>query len=228
MKTKYLASALCLLLAMSGGVYMSVRTWGQITYLSDIQLNSNSRIPAAIRRDLDFSKLDGAELITASQKRLVTAAQVILQEEDLGVQLGHFVTRGTTGKSQLACDFYDRVTMRFEAEGIADSGEKPVMEIEGPCRPATDITRIEPIWIPVARILGERPSDMDLAYGDGNVQFRFAHMGTEWPLRWSLQSVRLYNGEESGREVNISRQELREIMQKPLILNWRGMSASAK
>lgn len=209
------------MIALAAGFYSTVRAWNERLFLSDNQLHSNSRIPAAIRRDLDFSMLDGAELITASQKRLVTAARVVLQQDELGIELGHFVTRGSTGKSQLACDFYDRVTLRFEAEGIADSGEKPVMEVDGACRPAQDITRIAPIWLPVARILNERPSDMDLGYEEDGPKFRFAHMGGEWPMHWSLQSVRLYNGSEPGREVNISKRELREILEKPLVLNWR-------
>lgn len=220
MKTRYIGSTLFFLAAFGGGICASIYGRGQYKFLSSGELSTNSRVPAAIRRDLDFSKLDGAELITASQKRLVTAARVILQDDELGIELGHFVTRGTTGKSQLACDFYDRVTLRFEAEGIAESGDKPVMEIDGPCRPAQDISQIAPIWVPVARILNERPNDMDLKYGDQGVEYRFVHIGSEWPMRWALQSVRLYNGAETGREVNITKRELYDLRAKPLVLNW--------
>lgn len=226
MKIRHIGSAFFFLLAMVGGFYATIQTWGRYTFITDSQLLTKTRVPAAIRRDLDFSKLDGAELITASQKRLVTAAKVILQEDELGIELGHFVTRGETGRSQLACDFYDRVTLRFEAEGIAENGVKPIMEIDGPCRPDQDITQIAPIWVPVAKILNEKPADMDLSYDADGVAFRFAKMGSEWPLRWSLQSVRLYNGEETGREVSISRRELYDLREKPLVLNWKAAQSN--
>ncbi|MES2965157.1 MAG: hypothetical protein V4760_14825, partial [Bdellovibrionota bacterium] len=142
--------------ALVFGVVMGRSSWDGAVFLSHTSSLMKNRNPAAIRKDLDFSKLSGDELITASQKRLVTAARVILEKETVGVELGHFVTRDANGDRQLACDFYDRMRLRFEAEGVASSGEKPELEIEGPCRTSSDITRIEPLWIPVQRILGEK------------------------------------------------------------------------
>lgn len=207
--------------ALATGVYMGRTSWDGVVFLSETSSLMKGRNPAAIRKDLDFSKLSGDELITASQKRLVTAARVLLEKETVGLELGHFVTRDENGDRQLACDFYDRMRLRFEADGIASSGEKPVLEIEGPCRTSNDITRIEPIWIPVQRILGEKASDMDLTFPDQEgVNFRFRNMSGEWPTRWSLQSVRLYNDRDGGREVSIDGEDLRDLRERPIVLAW--------
>lgn len=207
-------------LALVAGLYGGARSWKGVVYLADSRSNSG-RNPAAIKRELDFSRLDGAELVTATQKRLVTAAKTIMQDGLVGVELGHFVTRDEHGERRLACDsFYNRITLRFDAEGIASAGEKPAMEIDGPCQTSSkDIASIEPIWIPVEKIMENRPADMDIDFYEG-VKFKFDHMGSQWPVSWSLQSVRLYNSTESRHEVKISSRELREIRQRPFVVNW--------
>lgn len=207
------------------GFRAAVSSFDGVIYISQDSLSPMKRNPAAIRRDLDFSRLDGAELITASQKRLVTAARIVLEDQDMGVELGNFVTRGDDGSRQLACDFYDRIELSFEAEGLAESGDKPTMKVSGPCLTSRDITRVEPVWIPVVKILNERPSNMDVTFSDDDkeVNLSFAHMGAQWPQRWSLHSVRLFNDAEPGREVSISERELHDILQKPLVINWQAV-----
>jgi hypothetical protein len=69
---------------------------------------------------------------------------------------------------------------------------------------------------------------MDLDFFEG-VKFKFDHMIQQWPVSWSLRSVRLYSSTDTGREINITQGELREIRQKPFVVNWaqRGDPASA-
>ena len=213
------------------GYYSGGQSWNGKVLISMGDLTDSSRVPAAIRKDLDFSHLDGAELITATQQRLVSAARVVLDPSnkgDLGIELGHFVTRSQDGQRKLACDsYYNRLTLRFEAVGVAEGGEKPSMLIDGPCLTSlSDITSIEPIWIPVRKILNEHPADMDLSY-DQNVKFKFENMGTLWPLHWNLQAVRLYNSDEADHEVNITYEELRKIRQKPFLVDWPALKADA-
>lgn len=204
-----------------GGYMAGGKSWNGVVYLTDGTLVSNTRNPAAIKRELDFSRLNGAELITATQKRLVTAARTIAKEGLMGVELGHFVTRDVNGQRRLACDaFYNRLTLRFDADGIASAGEKPTMEIDGPCQSShKDIAAIEPIWIPVSKIMSTPPTNADLDFYEG-VKFKFDHMGGNWPVRWNLRSVRLYNSQEEGREVNITANELQELRKKPFTVDW--------
>ena len=207
---------------VSAGYFAGNVSWNGKVFLTDSFLSEDTRNPAAIRRELDFSRLDGKELITATQNRLVKAARVIMHDELLGVELGHFVTRSDDGQRKLACDSqYNRITLKFEAEGIAEAGEKTLMVIDGPCKTGEkDITSIEPVWIPVAKILQQKPADMDFSHDEGATKVHFENMGTQWPLRWSLQSVRLYNNAAATKEVAISARDLREIRKSPLVVNW--------
>ncbi len=215
------AAAAVFALAIAAGLYGGSKSWNGVVYLADGSRFQNGRTPAAIKRELDFSRLDGAELITATQKRLVSAARTIIQNGLVGVELGHFVTRDEHGQRRLACDYaYDRILLRFEGDGIASAGEKPIMEIDGPCRSSLDdISRIEPVWIPVDKILHTRPANMELDFYQ-DVKFKFDHMGDTWPLSWNLQYVRLYNSHEPGREVTISAGQIREIRSSPLVVHW--------
>ena len=203
------------------GAGLGRQSWHGAIYLTNTSFTSNLRNPAAIHRDLDFTKLDGSELITGSQSRLVTSARVLLQPGQMGIELGHFVTRDDQGNRQLACEFYDRVRFKFEAEGVATGGERPVMEIEGPCRTGSDVTRIEAVWVPVAKILSERPTDMDLTFPDNEgVKFKFENMNGEWPNRWRLQNLRVFNDAEKTRSISMSAEDLHRIGGKPLVLAW--------
>lgn len=216
-----ISAAVVFVLAMVAGLYGGTKSWKGVVYLTDGSRFQNGRKPAAIKRELDFSRLDGAELITATQKRLVTAARTIIRDGLVGVELGHFVTRDANGERRLACDAaYDRIQLIFEADGIASAGEKPEMEIDGPCRSSmTDIASIEPIWIPVEKIMDNRPANMDLDFFE-DVKFKFDNMGMSWPVMWSLQSVRLYNSQDPTREVRITTRQMQEIRQQPFVLNW--------
>lgn len=220
MQSKTLSAITVFAVAMAAGFLVGGRSWNGVIYLSDGTLNT-SRNPAAIKRELDFSRLDGAELITATQKRLVAAAKVVLHGDQIGLELGHFVTRGPDGQRRLACDdFYDRLTLTFEAEGMASAGEKPRMEVDGPCQTSnTNIASIAPIWIPVAKILGNKAVDMDLDFKEG-VKFRFSNLHGDWPVRWSLDSIRLYSESETHRTIAINAIELREIRRSPLVIDW--------
>jgi hypothetical protein len=104
---------------------------------------------------------------------------------------------------------------------MASSGERPSMIVEGPCRTGDDITRIEPIWIPVTKILSEKASDMDLAFTDNDgVTFKFQDMTGEWPNRWHLSSVRIFNDSQSNRTIELSADDLHRIGGKPVVLAW--------
>jgi hypothetical protein len=175
------------------GIAVGLQTWNQVSrqyYRAELKTLLTGRSPAAIHKSLEVSQIDGAELIQSSSSRLVATARIILKDSDLGLELGHFVTHNGQGGRLLACDYFDRIEMTFDGEGVADSGNKPVMRIEGPCRTGDDVTRIEAIWIPVGKILNEKPSDMELSFSEG-VNFNFENMSSEWPERWVLQSVRM-------------------------------------
>jgi hypothetical protein len=218
---KFWGACAFLFVAVTSGVWVGSSSWGGRIELSKMAQDAgSSRNPATIRSDLDFSSLVGAELLLATQRRLVSEAKILRQNLDVGIELGAFVTRGEDGERLHVCQHYDRISMIFEAEGIAVSGRKAGMEIDGPCTPSQDISRIEPIWIPVSRLLEQPPTDMDISF-DNDVDFRFERMVSEWPPMWRLVGVKLYSSNDLTRGLSLSGEELRQHLTEALILDWR-------
>ena len=203
-----------------GGFYLASNSWGG-TVVVHSSYFSDRRSPAAIRRVFDFSHLDGSALRLASQKRLVTDARVILADSKVGLELGHFVTKAADGSRLFACEFYDRITLSFEAEGVAENGEKAILKVDGPCAMGDDLNRMAPIWLPTGRFAREKSTDMELTYAESEgVSFKFENMPTAWPHSWILTSIRVFNAEEAGREISISQREMREMSDHPIRVVW--------
>jgi len=221
MTKRWISGIFFFVVAVFIGACLGRQSWNGAIFLTSTSFSSNLRNPAAVHRSLEFSRLDGSELITGTHNRLVTSARILTQPGEMGIELGHFVTRDEQGNRQLACEFYDRVRMVFEADGIATSGERPSMEIEGPCKTGNDITRIEAVWVPVAKILSEKASDMDVTFPENEgVNFKFQNMTGDWPTRWHLKSLRVFNKEEADRSVSLSPEDLHNMGANPLILSW--------
>jgi hypothetical protein len=204
------------------GFWISVSAWDGMVYVSDLKLKGlTGRVPAAIRKDLDFSRLNGAELMSASQKRLLTAARVITTSKTVGIEFGQFIIRSEEGQRQLACDFYDRVRVRLEADGIAVSGEKPSIEVNAPCATSNDLALTEPIWIPTVEILAGRCVDGEATFASvDRTSFKFVNMTNEWPRRWAVTEVTLFRESDPGQVVHVDQSDMREFNRKPLILVW--------
>ncbi|CAN5599610.1 hypothetical protein BH10BDE1_BH10BDE1_20430 [soil metagenome] len=204
------------------GFLISLNAWDGMIYVSDLKMKGVSgRLPAAIRKELDFSRLNGAELMMASQKRLLTAARVVTDKNLVGIEFGQFIIRSDEGQRQLACDFYDRVRVRFEADGLASDGEKPLMEVNAPCATSTDLARTEPIWIPAGEIIEGRAVDGEANFASvERTSFKFSHMMDQWPKKWAVTEVTLYRESEPGREIHVDQEDMRDFKRKPLVIDW--------
>jgi hypothetical protein len=211
-----------------GGIILGVSFIGVLTWMlanhvpaQDVAMNGRSaRTPAAIRKVYDFSDLDGSALSQASKQRLISGFEVTRDNDEIGVRLGHFVVAGQNGEKVFACERYDRVVLSFEGEGVAVNGDKPKMEVEGQCEPDQDINRISPLWIPVARITAATLEDGEQMYENrsSGVRVKFANVSDQWPPQWVLTSIRLTN---AGQEqVTIDNAELREMVQRPVVLEF--------
>ncbi len=192
------------------GIMYRTSAWGPIT-----------RDPAAIRQVYDFSNLSGSDLTAAMKKRLLAGSTVVHEHQSLGVELGHFALAKLTGEKTLACQEFQKVTLHFEAEGVATSGERPVMEVEGACEFSSDMTKINPILIPVDKIMAEKPTDGEIQYREGHpVTLRFRGLTEEWPTRWLLTGVRLSNQGEQ-KELLIDAEEVSQILGRPMMVNFK-------
>ncbi len=178
-----------------------------------------ARDPAAIRKVYDFSELDGSALSAASKQRIIAGYSVKQEADSLGISLGNFVVRGTSGEKEFACRRYQKITLAFSGEGVANAGEKPMMEVEGQCSVSEDINMIAALWVPVGRILSEPVADGEFDFWEQNsVRIRFANVSDQWPKQWALVKVKLSN--ENNEEVTIEESDLHQMLDRPLVLEF--------
>ena len=212
---KLIASSIFFLSAFVGVFYISNQ------FESNIE-QASRRDPAAIRKSYDFSTLNGSALNSAARARLLEGATVTQQKDFIGIEFGHFVVKSAQGQKTFACQEYNQIQMIFEADGFAVSGERPQMTVIAPCQMSqNDINKIEVIRIPVASIVSEKVGDGDFTFNQGqNITVQFAYMPDQWPVQWHLKSLNLKNDSQNVSELMIEQNEIRQIIGKPLILDW--------
>lgn len=182
--------------------------------------NSVNRDPAAIRGQFDISHLQGEKLSLAMKQRLMTGFEVQKTNEGANIGLGHFVFLDSSGQKKLACHEYGSVILTFEAEGVTVGGEKPEMQIEGRCESSLDMARINPLFLPTAKIIGEAPGDGEFQFNEGpGVTVRFANLPESWPKTWLLKGVQL-KGESQSIPVVIESEEVARMLGHPVVLSW--------
>lgn len=190
-----------------------------VIYCTTDQAQVN-RDPAAVRNNFDFSHLNGEKLHEAVKQRLLTGLELRKTPAGTGIGLGHFVFVDDRGQKKLACQEFGKVFLSFEAEGVSVAGEKPVMEIEGRCEYSPDMAKISPLFVPVAKILGERPGDGEFQFNEGApVTVRFSNLPEEWPRTWLLKSVKLFN-EKASEALVIESDEVARHLGHPMVLSW--------
>lgn len=182
------------------------------------------RNPAAIPKTqyFDFSKLESGDLEAASRKRLLRGSHLIARKNRIGITLGHFIMRDESGQSVMACDYYDKIQMDFEAEGMAVSGDRPRMTIEAPCSAGEDQSVTRTIWLPLDEILANPPADGDISIlQEMNLVLSFKNLDFMWPEHWVLSKVRLLNQANNKRELLIEREEIYRISDVPMTLSLK-------
>lgn len=176
------------------------------------------RDPAAIRQVFDFSRLRGSALEIAVKERLISGLDVHKTEQGFGLSLGHFAFQKENGEKTLGCQHFQKVIMSFEAEGYAVSGNKTSMEIEGQCEYSSDLAHINPLVVPMARILAEKPGDGDFNFQEGkNISLKFLNVPEEWPRKWVLIGVRIVG---EGQSISVDRNEVTQILGHPLLVSY--------
>lgn len=215
--------AMTMLTFAAFGAYLGASSWSGTVFVSDGMYlpPERMRTPAAIRKTLDISNLEGDALTSALQSRLLSDMKVYKEDGRVGIELGHFVTRDDQGERVFGCSYFSRIEMHFVADGVIEGGERPAFTVEGPCNYSSNVNRIDPIWIPYARVLQERPSDLQLTINqDQALQLRFSNMGMSWPKTWSLYSIRMFDPERGNREVNITETEMRQRLSRLTSINF--------
>ena len=199
---------------------ISINSWDQqvFFYTSDSQEN---RKPASIRKRFDLSNMEGTQLMNQSQERLLATAKILMNQENVGIELGHFVAKNHLGHKDFACKAFNKITLVFKAGDMLVSGAPPEMTVSGPCNYGKNNSRISALWIPMADILKQKTGNRRLEMIKGsNVAIEFSNMGDEWPRVWGLASVQLSKSNKPGKEIFIDEQRISEITKKPLTFFW--------
>ncbi len=181
----------------------------------------DGRSPAAVRKTYDVSDLDGMALSKKINERLVGDAHVLQKEGAIGLELGQFVSQVGNTK-RLSCAIYNKVQLVFMAEGEANSGHAPEMLVEGDCLTAKEkVMWMQPIWIPVADVLSRPTTTNDISYYESDpVSLKFTYVGSEWPKRWVLNSVRLYHTDKAEKDVVVDNAEIRAASPDSILLEF--------
>lgn len=182
------------------------------------------RDPAAIKNSFDFSHLRGEKLFVAAKQRLMAGLELGKNlpgnPSEARIGLGHFVFSNEQGEKRLACQEFGKVSLSFEAEGVSVGGDKPLMEIEGRCEFSADMTKINPLHLPIAKILGERPGDGEFEFNEkSKVTVRFSNLPDTWPRTWLLKSVKLVN-ENNASSIMVESDEVAEYLGHPMVLKF--------
>jgi hypothetical protein len=219
MKNLYTVIGLALFFAI--GFKVSWDSQNFLVLSSNLNSSKVSRDPAAIKKVYDFSNLEGSALDFAAKQRLLDGANVIRDQKDVGIELGHFVIRDSEGQKIFACQRYSKVILNFRGEGVAVAGELPVMEVEGNCEISKDINRIAALWIPVSKILGEPVSDGEFDFREERpVKLKFVNVSDQWPSAWQLQSIKLVDPSGSNSEMSIPFSDLKQMLKRPFIVTF--------
>lgn len=181
------------------------------------EMSADDRNPAALHKSYDITEFTGNSLIQAAKNQLLSGMSIQQAGHSLGVGLGHFVFL-ENGKRNLACKQYQNVVLEFVAEAKPNQHEIPQMTVIGPCEFSNDISRILPLWIPVGKILSEKPIDGDYEFNDTQkMSISFMNLNGEWPKSWILKSVGLKN---TDRQIDVGDKEIAQILGQPLVIHW--------
>lgn len=187
----------------------------------NVDINSIERDPAAINAKFDFSNLQGESLYDAVKKRLVSNLRVSKLPGGTGITLGHFLFVDSTGQKRLACQQFEKVILTFAGDGTSVGGDRPTMEITGDCSATSDLSQINPVILPVGKILEGKPGDGEFQFNDdnGDVHVKFTNLSDSWPRTWLLQSVHLMS-DRNQSPFFVSSEEVNLLLGHPLVMTW--------
>ena len=215
------SAALLLCLSLVLGFEISRSGFGGTVAVSALDFRSrNGRIPAGSdlaksgnlnstsgdqqRRVADVSALDVFERDQSDFVRLATwkwsetsAAVALIRFAELAL------VSSVDQKRRLSCTEFNRVDLRFVAEGMASAGLIPELVVSAPCVSSEDMSWTQPIEIPFGAV-HERPAEdgaLVLAqYPDH--QFIAKNVLGVWPTTWSLRHITLRSDSNSDADLN--------------------------
>ncbi len=214
-------TAVFFFVVMGVGSYFVKSSWDGVVFVSLSGRADRARGPAGIPKKIDFYHLSGSAFNKQARERIVEELRVVSNKDGVGIEFGNFAFRAKDGSRQLACDSLDRVTVTLVAEGMAVSGERPTIVVEGPCDYRnSDLNKVAPVWIPVSKILKANPWGAETTIEEGETKLTFSSIGDSWPMQWEIASVRLHDQNDASTDVTVTQRDFVEQMSDLVKVNW--------
>jgi hypothetical protein len=185
--------------------------------------SKNSRIPASIPKTADLTQLQGESLVLAAKMKILTQMTIDTQTPGIAaVRLGNFVQMNAQNETDFACGVYNHITLSFAAEGVAVSGERPILIVDSPCTVSGDINTLEPVAVPFDQIKAQstRNHDFTLQNQGRSLHIQSLNSPEAWPTKWSLTDITMTHDLDPSRVLHISPDDIRRNLNKPLFMNW--------
>jgi hypothetical protein len=183
---------------------------------------AKGRHPASIQKIYDFSQLQGSTLDQAAKQRLLTGLNIERTQEANNIQLGNFVLLNSQQQKDFVCGVYNHITLSFQAEGVAVSGEKPTLVIDTPCGVADNINSLAPIRVPFQQIKTQSPRthELVLQQDGGPLHILSDNNPESWPKNWALTEIKMTHDQDPSKVLQISPADIKDFANKPVFMKW--------
>ncbi len=185
--------------------------------------NQALRNPAAIPKVemFDFSTLDGGELKEAMTKQILRDFEIKKKDSLFEFHFGNFLASRDNGDPQYFCDYFGKITLVFEAEGMASSGDRPQLVVSAGCTSALDFKKSDPVKIPVDLIKKLKATSVDWTYDQQpGVSYSFRNLDGIWPNYWVLSEVKLKHSSDASKDLSLDRYTIYKGMPTPPTMSW--------
>lgn len=183
------------------GQWLMTDAWNGVVYI----YVGEDRAPAAVKNLSDYYPVSNKFLRKPMEEQLFGNVAFVSRQNELGVQVGNFLTFDSSGNRRFACHtenrggVFNRVELSFVGVGVSDDGRIPKMTVNSNCAAEDDLTTLSPIWIPMGDIYQAEPKTQELHFPEfGSTAIHFENLASTWPERWALVKVRLYNSESGS------------------------------
>ena len=202
----------------------AVRSWdGRVSILM-----GERRSPASVADASDYVSVKASALSDSVHAQLMHSATLEVTTTAIGIKFGHPVITTEDDAYEFACavpgrtGLYDRVRVTLYGTGISDNGDEPHLDVDTVCRSSVGTDLLDTIWIPMATIVQESPTDgVQVLPGTESTTITRTHIPGVWPTGWTLISVHFYRADESDPDLTLSAAELRTSTSDMLSFDWK-------
>lgn len=189
------------MVCLCGGMLIAQYSWNGYLFF----IKESGREPTAVPRQFDLTFVQQGKFGLHARQALLENLK-LEQSADKGwkIEVPNFVTKDKFGYRELICEKYNRVSLEFQAEGVAVSGKHPMMTVEGPCNYSSEpmAKYLQAFEIPGSLFERETAEDFNVLVGN-DIQFwvRMTDVPNFWPEEWVLSSVRFFQTEKSDADL---------------------------